>query len=355
MNVMFLEPFFVDSHRSFALGLQKHSKYNVQLITLPGRHWKWRMYGSAISFSKEPLDQADLIIASDMVDVACLRGLNPEINAPIITYFHENQLTYPWSPTDLDVALNRDRHYAFTNYTSALASEEVWFNSEYNKLSFIQALNPFLKDFPDHQNLDTVEQIERKSKVMHLGLDLPELQTSAKKPTFRNPTILWNHRWEYDKNPEEFFNALFKLSEDFEFDLIVLGKAQKVQPNIFDEAQNRLKNRIIHWGWTDSKEHYWDLLSRCDIVPVTSYQEFFGISVIEAIHAGATPLLPHRLVYPEHALPNDLYYENELYPALKKLLNSKKPSKVDVSRFSWKHQISNFDAAMKAAHIRSTQ
>ncbi|NQX92586.1 MAG: DUF3524 domain-containing protein [Flavobacteriales bacterium] len=351
-----MEPFFIDSHRSFAEGLQKHSSFNIQLVTLPGRHWKWRMYGSAITFSKEQLDSADLIIASDMVDVATFRGLNPQIKAPVVTYFHENQLTYPWSPTDQDIALKRDRHYAFTNYTSALAADAVWFNSEYNQNSFLGALLPFLQDFPDYKNLDTIEQIASKSAVMPLGLDLPTIDNSLKNKDFRNPTILWNHRWEYDKNPDEFFEALFELSEDHEFDLVVLGKSQKRQPPIFDEAKKKLKDRIVHWGWVDSKEDYWNLLSPCDLLPVTSYQEFFGISVIEAVHAGVVPLLPNRLAYPEYPIPSEHYYDGEMLPALKNMLAGKIPrSRIDVSQYSWDNRIAIFDKAFQSLHNQITQ
>ncbi len=37
--------------------------------------------------------------------------------------------------------------------------------------------------------------------------------------------IVWPHRWEHDKNPEEFFNALFKLHEmEIDFRLHVIGE-----------------------------------------------------------------------------------------------------------------------------------
>lgn len=37
--------------------------------------------------------------------------------------------------------------------------------------------------------------------------------------------ILWSHRWEHDKNPDEFFGVLFKLDEmNVDFRLHVLGE-----------------------------------------------------------------------------------------------------------------------------------
>ena len=32
-------------------------------------------------------------------------------------------------------------------------------------------------------------------------------------PNHKRAVILWNHRWEYDKNPESFFKLLFKLAD----------------------------------------------------------------------------------------------------------------------------------------------
>ena len=110
------------------------------------------------------------------------------------------------------------------------------------------------------------------------------------------PLILWNHRWEYDKNPEEFFRALFALQEQgIEFELAVLGESYKKHPPIFSEAKTRLAEQIVHWGYAESFAEYAKWLWRADILPVTSIHDFFGISVVEAIYCGCTPLLPKRL------------------------------------------------------------
>jgi glycosyltransferase involved in cell wall biosynthesis len=36
-----------------------------------------------------------------------------------------------------------------------------------------------------------------------------------------------------------------------------------------------------------------------DLLPITSYHDFFGAGVVEAIYCGCFPLLPRRLSYPE--------------------------------------------------------
>ena len=40
-------------------------------------------------------------------------------------------------------------------------------------------------------------------------------------------------------------------------------------------------------------------MSKTDVVVSSSMHEFFGISVVEALSAGAVPVLPKRLSYPE--------------------------------------------------------
>jgi hypothetical protein len=53
------------------------------------------------------------------------------------------------------------------------------------------------------------------------------------------------------------------------------------------------------------------------VYPVTAIQDFFGISVVEAIEHGNFPLLPDRLAYPEH-IPAALK-EMHLYRGLRSL------------------------------------
>lgn len=327
MRVLLVEPFFVGSHKSWAKGYQQHSGHAVELLTLPGRHWKWRMAGAAVELAKKftQLEKMpDLLVSTDMLDLATFLGLihRTGYKGKTAVYFHENQITYPWSPEDKDPVLNRDFHYGFKNFTSALAADKVFFNSSYHQSAFLGALPAFLGMFPDFQNQNLVPALEAKSEVLPLGLDLKCFEGFAKEKNEGLPVILWNHRWEYDKDPDTFFSSLFRLQKSgVDFRLIVLGESYKQQPPVFEEAKEKLAEKILHFGFVKDFSDYGRLLWKADILPVTSRQDFFGMSTVEAMYCHNYPILPARLAFPGHLPPNVaehyLYYtENELFEKL---------------------------------------
>ena len=367
MKILLIEPFFTGSHRQWAEALQQNSSHQIEILSLSGHHWKWRMHGGAITLAQQFLSSLearntppDLILASDMLDLTTFLSLTRKQTATIPTaiYFHENQLTYPWSPKDKDVALKRDNHYAFINYTSALAADALFFNSEYHQNSFLNALPDFLKQFPDHQTLAGVEALSAKSQVLHLGMDLQKIRDlkPAEIPVHKRAVILWNHRWEYDKNPEDFFQALFTLADrGIDYRLIVLGESFPKSPAIFKEAQTRLADKILHFAYADSYENYVHWLYQGDILPVTSKQDFFGGSIIEAMAADVVPLLPKRLAYPEHipkAYHPVYFYESdkEYLKRLQGLIFNanvirKQNNHQHVMKYDWQNLIPMYDDA----------
>lgn len=351
-SLLLIEPFYSGSHKQWAEGLQKHSSIHIDIETLPGRHWKWRMHGAAVTFAerlKDKINDYDLIVVSDMLDLATFRGML-KIEVPVLLYFHENQLAYPWSETDQDREKGWDRRYMWINFTSAMAADHVWFNSKYNKSSFLDSLPSFLKGFPDYKNFN-LRMLDEKSIVVPLGIEMEEIWEGRDKEKNEVPTLLWNHRWEYDKNPELFFNSLFALSEeDLEFKLVVLGTRTYKVPAIFAEAEKRLADYILHFGQVESRKEYLSWIKKSDILPVTSKQDFFGISVVEAVAGGIVPLLPKGLAFEEHIEPTnfpELFYSSsdEYYVKLKNLLiNRKEYSLVQcVAAYDWKKIISIYD------------
>lgn len=270
------------------------------LLTLPAHKWKWRMCHSAITFASQAAELTgkrrnwDLLFCSDMLNLAEFAALAPAEIAcvPKVIYFHENQLTYPVRVED-----ERDCQFAMTNLTSALAADAVWFNSQFHLDSFLDALAKFLKSMPDHQPLKAIEKIQAKSSVYTPGIaDVPARKARKSGPL----RILWAARWEHDKNPEDFFEALEILKDkNVPFRLSVIGQSFRDRPAVFNQAHNDFHDHIDFWGYQQSRDDYERALCEADVVVSTANHEFFGISIVEAIAAGAYPLVPNRLSYPE--------------------------------------------------------
>ena len=299
MNILALEPYYGGSHRAFLDGWISASRHTWTLLTLPAHHWKWRMRHAAITFAQQIASyseaQFDAIFCTDMLNLAAFRGLAPQPIAglPVVVYFHENQLTYPD-----DSRTQRDFHYAFDNFQTLLAADQAWFNSAYHRTEFFQQSSAFLKKFPDYTLDAHLDQSHEKTIVASPGL--PEITLGQRKHNFASPHIVWAARWEKDKNPAGFFDAMFQLHQaDVPFRLSVVGESFRDSPGIFDEARVALADRIEQWGFLPSHDDYLRLLGTSDLFISTAEHEFFGISAAEAILAGSIPVLPNRLAYPE--------------------------------------------------------
>lgn len=349
MKILTLEPYYGGSHRAFIDGWIKRSKHQFTLLTLPANKWKWRMRHAAIEFAsqlkqRDDLASYDILFASDMLNLAELKGLMPAdlAGAKSVIYFHENQLTYPDQ-----YAGEKDLHFGFTNIVSALAADEVWFNSDFHRDSFISAATQLAGRMPDFQPVKAIESVREKTIVLYPGVEM-SIRTNTRT---ENPLrILWVARWERDKNPDDFFAALRILKEcGIPFRLSVLGEQFDHVPDVFNRARIEFAENIDHWGYVESRLKYESILSQSDVVVSTAVHEFFGIAVVEAMMAGNVPLLPDRLSYPE--LVNgrqDLLYDGTVEGLVDRLIRLSifleklstgqylpQGVELDLSRFKW--------------------
>ncbi|MBA3534924.1 MAG: DUF3524 domain-containing protein [Ardenticatenales bacterium] len=367
MNIYLIEPYLTGSHESWVEGYTRFSRHPIERLTMPGHFWKWRMHGGAITLAPQlraAFDSAhppDLLLATDMIDVTTLLALTRDVthHTPVAFYFHENQLTYPPVP-----GTKRDLHYGWINYASSLASDRLFFNSRYHLESWYDELPRLLKHYPDFTNLETIADLRARSEVLYPGVHLARLDEAADYPGIpprgtpgEAPLILWNHRWEFDKKPEQFFALLEQLDHrGLPFRLAIAGESFRSNPTEFLAARERFQKHIVHFGYATG-EQYRALLQRSDIVLSTAIHEFFGIAVIEAIYAGCCPLLPHRLSYPE-LIPAEhhaefLYHKfgdalHRLYRWLTEGLPNVEALRPAMTRFAWPTLAAEYDAAFAA-------
>jgi glycosyltransferase involved in cell wall biosynthesis len=313
-NVLFIEPYDDGSHNAFRRGLVESSRHVFDCLVLPGRFWKWRMRGAAAWFG-DLINQGlhgtpDIIFVTGFINVADLRGLlDPPLDrTPILLYMHENQLTYPLSPAE-----EFDFHFGFTNIVSALAADRVVFNSAWHRDLFLEALPAYLNKMPEAVPRRVAERLRRRSAVMGVGLERPPLPADhfpryrggkcdpgvgPPWPRGERPLVLWNHRWEFDKRPDLFAAALHRLLDaGLDFDAALVGDPRG-QEGVFAGLRDRLGPRCFAFGRLPARSDYDSLLDRADIVVSCAEQEYFGIAVAEAVHAGCYPVLPRAQVYP---------------------------------------------------------
>lgn len=318
MRLLALQAYDTASHRAFLEGWIRHSRHSFDKLALPGRHFKWRMRQAPIQFAQEINAQAqdnepyDALWCTSMLDLATLRGLCPAAAAlPAAVYFHENQLVYPTRYAD-----KRDVHFGLTQMTAAVAAIAshpldrapcIWWNSAYNRDSFLEALEALLTKMPDHRPMHVIDTIRRCSAIHYPGIDRIDRVAHARS---QPPLLLWAARWEYDKGPELFFEALELLEQrGVDFRLSVIGQRFREQPACFDLARERFAKRIVRWGYQANRADYVAALQEADIVVSTADHEFFGLAIAEAVCNGCFPVLPNALAYPEvwgeHAIYHD--------------------------------------------------
>lgn len=303
------------------------------------------------------IKKPDFILATNLMDLTQFKGLTGWYDIPHVLYVHENQLDYPLSPGE-----KRDFHYVWKDYMNFLTADRLIFNSNYNLESFLTKFKEFTPRLPDNKPRDPSEKFRAKSLVIPPGCQM--IQTfesydarrhidSADAPL--SPVILWNQRWEHDKNPEAFFAFLKELqTRKIAFKLILLGESYKDSPTCFDDARENFKLELLHYGYAEGRDEYEAWLQKSDFVISTAMQENFGISVVEAMSAGAIPLLPKRLAYPE-VLPSEfhapcLYSDSiEMIEKFRLLMDSNTRNtmssriRLAVSQYAWPKIAARFD------------
>ncbi len=321
-DVLLLSGYHAASHKYWTNQLTTElAHYNWTQATLPDRHFYWRIRSNALTFAfQQPKLKSNyqLLLATSMVDLCNLRGLLPGLAAiPSILYFHENQFAYPERAATLQGNGNAKSNLInaqLTSIYSALVADQLVFNSSYNRDSFCHGATALLKKMPDGIPGDLLSDLQRKSVVIPVPIHdaLFALRDTAEplKDRIADKSaveIVWNHRWEYDKQPQVFFSVIEKLiSAGYQIKLHVMGQSFRQIPACFEEFKKVHGDIVATWGYQPI-ERYHQILGQADIVVSTALHDFQGLGMLEAIAAGCTPVAPDRMAYPEY-IDNNLLY-----------------------------------------------
>jgi len=299
-KILLLSPYDAVSHRYWREGLvAAFPEYEWHLLTLPPRHFSWRVRGNSLIWAtseNETFDQPfDLIIATSMTDLSALKGMRPSLaTVPTLLYFHENQFAYPESGME-----HRSIEPKVTSIYAAMAADRIAFNSDFNRTTFLQGSMTLLKKMPDHVSTGIEKLLMNKSSILPVPLNdnlFPAHDQRRAEPL----TILWNHRWEYDKAPERFFAALLILKEQgINFLVHIAGQQFRNNPTVFDQMKVELSDHIGAWGHIDNRSEYMTIVRQSHIVISTALHDFQGLGILEAVASGCMPVVPDRLAYRE--------------------------------------------------------
>jgi glycosyltransferase involved in cell wall biosynthesis len=317
------------------------------------------MHGGFLTLAEQLADvvssgwMPEVVLASSMMDVAAFAGAvrNVVPGAPIATYFHESQFTYPLSPAD-----KADSTYQMKNWASAAISDLVIFNSEFHRTVFAEESMRFLNAFPEYKHVHRVGDVLGESIVLAVGAELSGVSGVRVEPTGL-PLIVGKQRWEHDKGPNELKAIVTLLIErGIDFRMAMCGEVFVSVPATFAEVTGLLGRRLIHEGYAE-RAVYESILLEASVVLSTADQEFFGIGVVEAVAAGAHPVLPNRLVYPERvaalgAEPSDSLFNDPAEAAnlIGRALSSSNDQALRAAarQYEWATVAPQYDAAFAA-------
>lgn len=306
-RILILSAYDAISHKLWRERLQAlFNRAQWSELSLQPRHFAWRIRGNSLLWASKEHEtlskEYDLLIATSMVDLSSLRGFVPSLaSIPTLLYVHENQFEYPANRS------NRGNvEPLLVPIYAAICADAIAFNSEFNRQSFLKGANDLLAKLPD-QFPDSVLKKLASSIVIPVPLPDAKVRTGAAIKS-RELSVVWNHRWEYDKGPELLLAIVKKIqSQRLAIKLHIVGQQFREQPvefaqidSLLEEHKNATGIARGRFGFVDNLSDYETLLSSVDVVLSTASHDFQGLAIQEACLMGCVPLTPDALAYPEY-------------------------------------------------------
>ena len=135
-----------------------------------------------------------------------------------------------------------------------------------------------------------------------MGVELAALLAGARRGcevTGLPPLVVWNQRWDEDRRPERLLRILGHLADEgVPFRVALAGPGGGRVGSEVGAGGGCGRDGVVGVGWCGPDADR-ALLRRAEVVASVTRHEYFGVGVVEAVAAGAVPLLPARLSYPE--------------------------------------------------------
>lgn len=349
-NILVLEPWYRGSHRKWLDGWRSTSRHQINIIEGPDAGWRRSLLISPARFAEaiaESSAQIDALVASTPIDLATVMGLlDPGIpRPPTLLYMHESQIGYPPGPKG-----GRAHGGIINDWRSISAADRVAVATRFHQSVLVKQMPPFVEELIEGAG-SKLESMLSSIEILPIGIDTSRLAPTTITGPIR---VMWNHRWSHDKGPGEFAHALSVLAgEGHKFGVYALGEVERSGRRAYEHLLNQLNDRVILSGYQE-EDAYLRALCRSDLVVSSAQHDFFGLAVAEAIAAGARPLLPQRLSYPEivpESLRPTLLYEAGLVEALRSVLTTSRQvlhqyratTMAHVSAFEWSKLAPKYD------------
>ncbi len=354
LSILALEPWLGGSHARTLELWGARSAHAIQVAGLPARHWKWRMQGAAPVLAQRVAQgpPPDALFASGYLDLPTFRGFLPPAwrHVPALAYFHETQFTYPRRTGEEEVdAPDPDYSYGFKNVLTCLAAERVVFNSAFHRDAFGAAAERVLAALPGPNLGGRLIQALDAARVVAPGVDVAGTPLGPGAPAGAPLRVLWNHRWEHDKDPLAFLDAVrCAVDAGARLELELCGASFERSPDGVAQRLEGLGQVVRQRGFRSERRDYVGDLGQCDVVVSCARHEFFGVSVLEALAAGCRPLVPRRLAYPELLAGRaDAFYADDadLAARLVELAHAPDACREPGARAAWRALAQPFDAA----------
>ena len=301
--------------------LQRHSRHRIDVVQADRDHWKQLALLGHVQLAERVVHKAgdappDVMIFSGAFNVSTFLMLLPPSfrDVPSILYFHESQWSYPTLDEDT-------RPFLIQHLDAIMMAKEVWFNSRFHRDTFwTLATTAGMESGIRSLARNLHSSVAANMRVVYPPVDLDHLTGLAQLKCDRTH-LTWNARWELDKRPECFVEAVEKLSASGVSAAVhILGTGGKDPDQILCQFEpGKFEFHIP--GHLQERCDYEAELPNSGIVVSTADHEFFGVAMLESVLAGSIPVLPDALAYRE-TLPSAWFYRHGDVDDLVRILRS---------------------------------